>query len=148
RCVGAVDAILRAGDVHRPRAERVTRTTGCHARQIRLACEHFSRWIPVGPLGLALDRLHTGPGEPFTSDADSVPDRLTTTEDVVKISVRRIDDDGAGRFVTSVADNLPAKVGWKLRRLALLSRCGLHGLRRDLGRSGQGEESEERFGVR
>jgi len=59
--------------------------------------------------------------------------------------VRRIDDDGAGRFAAAVADDLALQPRIKLRVVNLVSRSGLCDLRRDLSWSGQ--ESEERFGV-
>ena len=61
--------------------------------------------------------------------------------------MRRIDDDGAGRFAAAVADDLALQPRIKLRIVALVGRSGLLDLRRDLSWSGRGEESEERFGV-
>jgi hypothetical protein len=69
--VRAMDAILRTGDIHRTRAERISGAAGGHARQIRLARNHLGRWIPVRPLGLALDRFHARPGETFAADTDA-----------------------------------------------------------------------------
>ena len=61
--------------------------------------------------------------------------------------MRRIDDDGAGRFAAAVADDLALQPRIKLRVVNLVSRSGLCDLRRDLSWSGRGQESEERFGV-
>ena len=98
RRIGAVNAILCSGDVHRARAERIAWAAGGHARQIRLARKYLSRRVPIRPLRLALDRPHAGPGEAFAADADAVADRFAAAEHVVEIRVRCIDDDGAGRF--------------------------------------------------
>ena len=56
--VGAMDAIFGAAELHGARAERIAGAAGGHARQIRLTCDHFLRWIPIRPFGLARDRLH------------------------------------------------------------------------------------------
>ena len=77
------------------------------ARQIRLARDHLLRRIPIRPLGLARDLLDARPGEAFAADADAVADRLAVAEHVIEDGVRGIDDDGAGRFVAGVADDLP-----------------------------------------
>src|SRR4029078_1606905 len=148
RRIGTVNTILRSGDVHRARAERIARAAGGHARQIRLARKHFSRRITIRPFGLALNRLHSGPGETLATDANAVADRLAATEHIIEIRVRRIDDDGAGRFATAVAGALALHPRIKHRIIALVSRSGLFDLRRDLGWSRWSEEGEERFGGR
>src|SRR5689334_10395305 len=48
RRVGAVDTILRAGDVHGAGAERIARPAGSHTRQVGLTGEHFSWRVPIG----------------------------------------------------------------------------------------------------
>src|SRR5262245_49087689 len=55
RLVGAVDAIDRAAEIERARAERIGGAT-CHpARQIRLPVDHLRWRRPVRPLLLARD---------------------------------------------------------------------------------------------
>ena len=134
-----MDAILRAGDIHRARAQRIARAAGRHARQIRLPRNHLGRRIPVRPLGLALDRFHARPGKAFAADPDAVAERLAVAEDVIKKGVRRIDDDGAGRFLAGIADDLPFQARIELRFVALVIECRRGGLRSDLG-SEKGEE--------
>src|SRR5262245_37254282 len=148
RCIGAVDTILSASDVHRACAKRIAGTARGHARQIGLASEHLSRWIPIRPLRLALDGSHAGPSKAFAADADAVAHRLAATEHVIKVCVRRIDDDCTGRFAAAVADDLALQPRIKLRVVALVSWDGLRDLRCDLSWSGWGEEREERFGIR
>src|SRR5689334_3804874 len=58
RRIGAVNTILRAGNVYRACAERIAWAAGGHAGQIGLTCEHFGGWIPIRPFGLALDRSY------------------------------------------------------------------------------------------
>ena len=41
--VGAVDAVFAGAEIHRARAERIARTAGDEARQIRLARDHLGR---------------------------------------------------------------------------------------------------------
>src|SRR5229473_7789010 len=103
--------------------------------------------MPVRPLGFALDRSHTRPGESFAADADAVAYRLAVAENVIEECVRRIDDDSAGRLVASVADDL-ALQAWidDLSVVVFIHRCGLDGLRFNLGLRGRGEEGKERFG--
>ena len=55
--------------------------------------------------------------------------------------MRRIDDDGAGRFAAAVADDLALQPRIKLRVVNLVSRSGLCDLRRDLSWSGQEAKS-------
>src|SRR5262245_10818221 len=91
RRIGAVNTILRSGDVHRARPKWIAGTARGHARQIRLSGEHFRRRIPIRPFGLALDRPHSGPGEAFAADADAVTDRLAATDHVIEIPERQTD---------------------------------------------------------
>src|SRR6185437_1012548 len=91
RIVGPVDAILGATDIHGARAERIARAASGHARQVRLACDHLARRIPVRPLGLARDVLHARPGEALAADPNAVAERLAAAEHVVEIRVRRVD---------------------------------------------------------
>ena len=117
---------------------------GGHARQIRLARNHLGRWIPVRPLGLALDRFHARPGETFAADTDAVTDRLAITENVVKERVRRIDNECAGRFSAGIIDDLPPETRIELCLVALFGRRGCRGLRGDLRREGEGRRRETR----
>jgi hypothetical protein len=61
--------------------------------------------------------------------------------------VRRIDDDGAGRFLAGIADDLPFQARIELRFIALVIQCRCGGLRSDLGRRRRSEEGEERLGA-
>ena len=60
--------------------------------------------------------------------------------------MRGIDDDGAGRFVARVADDLPLQARIDLCVVALFGRRGLDSLRCDLGLSGWREKGEQRLG--
>src|SRR5207249_11910941 len=100
--VGAVNAIDGVAEIHRARAEGIARAARHEARQIGLALDHLRGRRPVRPLGLALDRLHAGPSEAFTTHANAVPHRLAAGEYQVKVRVRRVDDDSAGRLAGTV----------------------------------------------
>src|SRR6266536_4987198 len=86
RLVGAVNAVERAGEIKRVRPKRVPGAPGNEAGQIRLPADHLRRWKPIRPLGLAFDRVHAGPGEPFPHYADSVTQCLATTENQIEVS--------------------------------------------------------------
>src|SRR5262249_25410554 len=70
RSVNSVDC---AADVHGTCTEGISRASRHKARKIGLALQHLCRRNPVGPFRLALDRLHTGPGETFAPDANPSP---------------------------------------------------------------------------
>ena len=146
RLVGAVNAIDGRTEIHRARAQRIARPAGHEARQIRLALDHFRRWMPVRPLGLAADLLHAGPGEAIAADADAVADRAVVAEHVIKIRVRRIDDDGAGRLLGDEIHLLPAQVR---RQLVFTALIGLGLLirrqRRHRGRAAIGAHGSRRL---
>ena len=72
--------------------------------------------MPIRPLGLARDFLHTGPGEAVAADANAVADRASIAQDVVQIGVRRIHDQRARRFLGGEFHFLPPQVRRKLRR--------------------------------
>src|SRR5579864_6595292 len=72
RAVGAMNAIDRGAEIHRPRAERVTRTACHEARQIGLALDHLRWWHPVRPFGLAADVQKPLPLKTIAADADAV----------------------------------------------------------------------------
>src|SRR5262249_60378804 len=74
---------------------------------------------PIRPLGLALDRLHAGPGKAFAADADAVAHRLAAAHHQVEVGVRRVDDDRAGRLAGPVVDDLTAKIVARVRRILL-----------------------------
>ena len=111
-----MDAVHRAAQIKRARAERIGRAASDEARQIGLAVDHLRRRSPVRPLGLALDAFGARPGEAFAADADAVAQRLAVAEHVIEERVRRIDDDGAGRLAGAVVDDLAAQVGAQLAR--------------------------------
>src|SRR4029079_6068741 len=102
--VGAVDAIDRAAEIHRPRTERIAGAAGHVARQIGLAGDHFRGRRPGRPFGLAGDGLRARPGEAVAADADAVAHRLAVAEHEVEVRIRHIDNDGANRLPGSVVD--------------------------------------------
>ena len=132
RRVGAMDAILRAGDIHR------ARPTDCQGRRKSCGADKAaaqpSRAADTSqPLGLTLDRFHARPGEAFAADPDAVAERLAVAENVIKKGVRRIDDDGAGRFLAGIADDLPFQARIELRFVALVIRVPVRRLAERLG---------------
>ena len=131
--VGAVNAIDGVAKIHRARAEGIARAARHEARQIGLALDHLRGRRPVRPLGLALDRLHAGPSEAFTTHANAVPHRLAAGEYQVKVRVRRVDDDSAGRLAGTVIDNLAAQLATRLVRVILRVGVGRRGHRLALG---------------
>ena len=76
--------------------------------------------MPVRPFLHAGDTLGTRPGEALAADADAVAHRLAVAEHQIKVSVRRIDDDGAGRLLGDVIHELAAEL-----RRQILARPGL-----------------------
>src|SRR5262249_57107533 len=61
RRIGAVDPVNGPAEIHRARAERITRAAGHPARQIRLARNHLRRRHPVRPFALDGDLLYAAP---------------------------------------------------------------------------------------
>src|SRR5205085_1695165 len=129
--IGAVNAVYRAAEIHGARAKRVGRAAGHEARQVGLALDHFGRRRPIRPLGLLGDRLHARPAEAVAADADAVADRAATGLHEIKIGVRRVDDDGAGRLAAVVGDDLAPELRRRLVALLglLLDRPHLVGAR-------------------
>ncbi len=80
-CSGARGRISRGRPCASPHS-----TQGLEAEQIRLPADHLRGWKPIRPLGLAFDRVHAGPGEPFPHYADSVTQCLATTENQIEVS--------------------------------------------------------------
>src|SRR5262245_15933247 len=70
--IRSVDSINGAANVHSACTEWIPGTSRHEARKIRLTLQHLSRRNPVWPFRLALDRLHAGPGETFTPDANPI----------------------------------------------------------------------------
>ena len=116
RFVGAVNAVHCAAQIHRARAKRIAWAAGHEAREIGLALQHIRRRQPIRPFRLALYGLDARPGKAVAADADAVADRLTATEHKIKIGVRGIDDDGAGRFRGRVIDLLAVQTGRNVGR--------------------------------
>src|SRR5438094_10538909 len=81
------------------------------------------------PLGLVLDRLHAGPSEAFTTHANAVPHRLAAGEYQVKVRVRRVDDDSAGRLPGTAIDTLAAQLATRLVLVILRVAGGRRGHR-------------------
>src|SRR5438309_515722 len=82
--VGAVDAVERRAQIHRARAKRVFRAAFHVPWQIGAARDHFRRRRPSRPFALGRNRLHTGPGETGTSDANAVAHRLAVALDEIE----------------------------------------------------------------
>src|SRR3979490_3161207 len=91
-----MDAVSAGAEIHGARAKRIAGASRHETRQIRLACNHFCRGIPIRPFRLAADGLHAGPGETFAADADAVTNRPAPADDVIEPGVTGIDDDSAG----------------------------------------------------
>jgi hypothetical protein len=94
--IGAVEAVFSIAQIHRARAERIGLATSHKAWEVRLARDHLLWRQPVRPFFHRADALSARPGEAFAADAYAVTDRLTVTARQVKVSVRRVDNDGAG----------------------------------------------------
>src|SRR5262249_8247116 len=72
--------------------------------------------------GLLGDGLHARPGKALAADADAVAHRAAIAENQIEIRVGRVDDDGAGRLMRGVVDDLALEAGGLLggRRLLLM----------------------------
>src|SRR5262249_48941310 len=66
------------------------------------------------------DTLFARPGEPLATDPDAVADRRALAEHVVEVGVTSVDDDGAGRLLGAVLNELTAKGRGQLARSTLL----------------------------
>ena len=104
-CSGAHGRISRGRPCASPHS-----TQGLEAEQIRLPADHLRGWKPIRPLGLAFDRVHAGPGEPFPHYADSVTQCLATTENQIEVGVRGVDYDCVRDLVGRIFDHLAAQV--------------------------------------
>src|SRR5262249_34150985 len=120
--VGAVDAIDGATQIHGAGTERILWASGHEARQIGLALQHLGGRRSIRAFGPARHRLGAGPGEALTADTDAVTDRFAVAEHEVEISVRRIDDNGAGRFTGAIIDDLAFEAGRLRDAIVLLVR--------------------------
>src|SRR4029077_14240676 len=119
RLIGAVDAVFGIAQIHGARAERIGLAPGHEARHVRLARDHLLWRQPVRPFFHAADALGARPGEAFAADTYAVTDRLSVTERQVEVSVRRVDEDGAGWLNGRVIHDRPAELGrylfgWRL----------------------------------
>ena len=123
--VGAVNAVRRAAQIHCTRAKRIARAAGHEAREIGLSLQHIRRRQPIRPFRLALYRLDAGPSKTIAADADAVADGPTAAEHKIKMRVRGIDDDGAGRFGCRVIDLLAAQVSRNVGRSRPESSSGM-----------------------
>src|SRR5262245_15527415 len=131
--VRSMNAVDRAADVHRARAQRISRTARHETRQIWLALKHLRRRDPVWPLGLALNGFHARPGKTLAADTDPVTDGLASSEHEIEIRIRRIDNDGAGGFTRRIADDLTVQACRNFGR-------GLHLINRLLNPRGLSEQ--------
>ena len=108
--VGAVNAIERAAEIERARAERVGRPAGHHDRQdaalLALAHDHLGRRPPFRPRRLAGDLFDAAPAKTFLADADAVAPRLAVGHHQIEKLVAAIDDDGARLFGAAIGDLL------------------------------------------
>src|SRR5262245_26768330 len=107
--------------------------------------DHLRRRRPIRPLGLALDRLHAGPGKAFAADADAVAHRLAAAHHQVEVGVQRVDDDRAGRLAGPVVNDLAAKIVARVSRILLRIGIGRRRYRLAL-RAEQRLERTERVG--
>ena len=106
------------------RAERIGLAASHEPRQVRLARDHLLWREPVRPFFHAADALGARPGEAFAADPYAVTDRLSVTERQVEVSVRRVDEDGAGWLNGWVIHDRPAELGrylfgWRLLGLII-----------------------------
>ena len=124
------------------------RAAGDHARQIGLARDHLGRRIPVRPLGLARNLFDARPGEALAADADAVADRLAVAEHEIEERVRGIDDDGAGRLVAGIVDDLPLQARIELNVFIRVVLLGRRVLWADLALRWSVEKGEQRLGLR
>src|SRR5216684_2393143 len=102
RPVGAMDAVDGGAEIHRSGAERVAGSAGHEARQIRLAGDHLRRRRPVRPFGFAGDVEEPLPLKSFAADANAIAYRSAVALDQIEVTLRRRDDDGAGRLRRTV----------------------------------------------
>src|SRR5262245_34754608 len=98
RLVGAVDAVDGGAEVEGTCAQRVARAPGHPARQIRLSRNHLGGRCPVRPFRLACDLQEPGPLEAFPADADAVAYRPVVALHEIHVTLRRVDNDRAGRL--------------------------------------------------
>jgi hypothetical protein len=75
-------------------------------RQVGAALQHLRRRRPIRPFLLGCDLFLAGPGEAGLADADAVADGGAVVLHEEQEALRRIDDDGAGRFGAVIADDL------------------------------------------
>src|ERR1700730_5385117 len=111
RRIGAMNAIEGAAEIQGARTERIAFAARREARQIRRALDHLGRRRPVRPLGLALDRLHTGPGETLAADSDTIPDGLPAGKNEIEIRITGIDDDRTRRLVAAEINHPALQIG-------------------------------------
>ena len=114
RRVGAVDAINGIAEVHGAGAERIAWTTGHEARQVGLPRDHFRRRAPIRPFGLPRNLQQALPGEAVAADADAVAQRVSLILYEIKMTLLRVDDDGAGRLQRAIEYELLLEFLWKL----------------------------------
>src|SRR4029077_14064410 len=110
RLVRAVDAVEGRAEKERAGAERIFRTASHVAREVRAALDHLVGRSPVRPFAHRRDRLHAGPGETRTADADAVAHGLAALLHQVKKAIRRVDDDGAGLLFAAIGDDLTVEL--------------------------------------
>ena len=91
-----MDAVFSIAQIHRARPERIGLAPSHEPGQVRLARDHLLWRDPVRPFFHAADALAARPSEAFAADADAVTNRPSLPKDQVEVSVRRVDDDGAG----------------------------------------------------
>src|SRR6185436_8798568 len=72
RLVGAVYAIEGVSKIECHRPEWVLQATGHLDRETAVPLAHLGRWMPIGPVLLAADRLGPGPVEAFAANRDRV----------------------------------------------------------------------------
>src|ERR1700716_1121317 len=115
-----MDAVKRLTKIKCARSKWFALPASHEAWQIRLAHYHLFRRIPIGPFRHSRNLLRASPGEAFAADADPVAQRLAVAEHEIEVSVRRIDDDRAGRFLGAIINERATEL-----RFQFLLRAGL-----------------------
>src|SRR5882672_1420913 len=101
--VGAVDAIERRSQIHRPRAERIVDAARHVARQVGTPSQHLDRRSPARPFLLRGNAVGSTPAEAVAADADAVADRLAVTEHEIEPALGSADVDRPGRVTAGKA---------------------------------------------
>src|SRR5690606_26671289 len=100
------DAIKTVAEIKRACAERVVRSAGHVARQVRLALQHLRGRTPVRPFPLGGDRLRARPAEAVAADAYAVAHGGAVPLHEIEEALLGIDDDRARLLVAVIGHAL------------------------------------------